>query len=283
MRNVQGPLSINCALFLPDDTLLTGNSLGRLTVLAPVPADDGSLDFMQKVFNGHNSILVAMSVLSESTVITGDNSGTIRIWQIESSAFDLLNTINMPNDAGHLTRFQCKPGHLDQVYISTSHDRIYKLHLNEVPRFDKLINGHGIGVIGLSSHPYDSTFVVTTLDNLVIQYSVDKMFGTSLKWIASIKAQGLGVAIHPTGDVLAVASNTGEVFILSAQDGSLVLSLSVSRVCLNCIKYSPVGDILAVGATDGALSLLPVAEGGLAYESVSILKVSSLLMLHRHD
>lgn len=277
MRGVQGPLSINCALFLPDDTLLTGNSLGRLTILAPVPAEDGSLDFMQKVFHGHNSVLSAMSILSESTVITGDISGTIRIWQIESSAFDLLNTITMPKDSGNLTRFQCEPGHLDQIYVSTSYDRIYKLHLNEVPRFEKLINGHGIGINSLSSHPFDSSFIVTTIDNLVMQYAADQVVPSTLKWISSIKARGMSSAIHPGGDVVGIACDNGEVVILSLAEGSLVLSLSVSKVCLNCIKYSPVGDFLATGASDGSLCLLPVADGGIVYESVSVSKVRTHL------
>jgi hypothetical protein len=32
---------------MPDDTLLTGNTRGELVLWAPVPSEDGTLDFMQ--------------------------------------------------------------------------------------------------------------------------------------------------------------------------------------------------------------------------------------------
>ena len=46
-------VTVNAAVFLLDDTLLTGNTRGELVLWAPVPSDDGTLDFMQRVFHGH--------------------------------------------------------------------------------------------------------------------------------------------------------------------------------------------------------------------------------------
>ena len=45
--------TVNAAVFLTDDMLLTGNSRGELVLWAPVPSDDGSLDLMQRPSYGH--------------------------------------------------------------------------------------------------------------------------------------------------------------------------------------------------------------------------------------
>lgn len=266
-------ISINCAAFLPDDTLLAGSSLGELTLWAPVPSEDGNLDFMQRIFHGHNSALSTINTLGESTVITGDFDGNIRIWQIEESGFDLLTTVQLPIEAGSPLKFECKPGHFDQIYISTGYDQVYKLYLAESPRFEKLINGHGSGVISMSCHPDDESVIVTTADHLVMKYDV-RVDGSSVKWISSLKAQGTCITTHPTGDVIAIGCNSGEIFVFS-NEGSQILILPVSEGCLNSIKYSSAGNFLAAGSSDGSLYLLPVLDGGLVYQSLSVLRVSS--------
>lgn len=274
MRNPYERISINCASFLPDDTLLTGSSLGELTLWAPVQSDDGNLDFMQRVFHGHNSALSTINSLGESTVITGDFDGNIRIWQIKSeSGFELLNLVQLPIEAGSPLKFECKPDHFDQIYISTAYDQIYKLYLVEKPHFEKLIDGHGSGVLSISTHPDEDSFIVTTADHLVIKYDV-KIDESNFKWISSLKAQGLCIATHPTGDVVAIGCNTGEISVLSTTEGAQILILPVAKTCLNSIKYSPAGDFLAAGSIDGQLYILPVTDGGLVYQSLSILRVS---------
>lgn len=49
----QNKVTVNAVAFLKDDTLLSGNTRGELVVWAPVHGDDGSLDFMQRVFPAH--------------------------------------------------------------------------------------------------------------------------------------------------------------------------------------------------------------------------------------
>lgn len=53
MKSAKSKILVSSAAFLSDDTLLTANSIGEFIVWAPVPGDDGSLDFMQRVFPGH--------------------------------------------------------------------------------------------------------------------------------------------------------------------------------------------------------------------------------------
>ena len=274
IRNPNIRLSINCAAFLPDDTLLVGSSLGDLTIWAPIPSDDGNLDFMQRSFHGHNSALAAINILSESTVMTGDFNGNIRIWQTEENGFTLLTTVQLPVEAGSPLKFECKPGHFDQIYISTGYDQIFKLYLAESPRFEKLITGHGSRVISMSCHPDDESFIVITTEHLVMKYEVTSE-GSTVKWVSSLKAQGTCITTHPTGDVIAIGCVSGEIFILSTE-GSQLLILPVSESCLNTVKYSSAGDLLAAGSTDGSLCILPVSDGGLVYQSLSILRVSHL-------
>lgn len=53
LRSIRAKGSINCVVFLPDDTLLTGDSEGKLVIWAPVMGSDDHLDFMQRLFKGH--------------------------------------------------------------------------------------------------------------------------------------------------------------------------------------------------------------------------------------
>lgn len=53
--------TINCVEFLPDDSLLTGDSTGTLTIWAPIEDDHGELDFVVKEFKGHEVCLAYTS------------------------------------------------------------------------------------------------------------------------------------------------------------------------------------------------------------------------------
>jgi hypothetical protein len=45
--------SINCIDFLPDHSLLTGDTNGALTIWAPLESESGTLEFVVKEVRGH--------------------------------------------------------------------------------------------------------------------------------------------------------------------------------------------------------------------------------------
>lgn len=73
--------------------------------------------------------------------------------------------------------------------------------------------------------------------------------------------------------MLAVASDSGEIVLLSTSEGVQLSLLPVSESALTCVAYSHSGDVLAAGSLNGSLNFMQVADEGLSYQSLSILKV----------
>lgn len=111
--------TIHCAEFLHDNSLLTGDSIGNLTIWAPFEIDH-ILEFAIKEVKGHEvwkiaisrSIhdyyrifmifidrqkcqLICLKLTKDNILISGDNEGVIKTWDVNENEFRLLNAIKV--------------------------------------------------------------------------------------------------------------------------------------------------------------------------------------------
>jgi len=67
-----------------------------------------------------------------------------------------------------------------------------------------------------------------------------------------------GLAVHPDGDVLAVAAGSGEGFLVDTHDFSIIQKLIVPGGNMHAVAFSPEGDLLAFGNHQGLSIFQPV-------------------------
>lgn len=86
--------SIQCADFLNDNSLLTGDSSGNLTVWAPFESGN-NIEFAIKEIKGHETKLTCLFLTSDYILISADDSGIIKTWDVKDGQFRLLNALKV--------------------------------------------------------------------------------------------------------------------------------------------------------------------------------------------
>ncbi|XP_054159536.1 echinoderm microtubule-associated protein-like CG42247 [Oppia nitens] len=264
--------TINCVDFLPDHSLLSGDTTGTLTIWAPVEDDNGLLEFVVKEVKGHEASITCLQLIQNNILITGDMDGTVKTWDANDEQFRLLNAIKLPPTSGaisSITRVHYPNAESDaiEIYIGTSMNMILRGSALQATNYTVIFEGHSLAVRGLAVDPRDACFYSSALDQKVCKWNE-----MHLIWRTTTESQCVSAAVHPSGEVLAIGSVSGVIYVMSAADGTIISQLPVSKVCIGCLAYSADGDLMAAGCQDGILYILPVLDNGLSYEKVSVLK-----------
>lgn len=86
--------SISCADFLSDNSLLTGDTSGKLTIWAPFQLGD-KLEFAIKEVQGHEAGITCLKLTEDNILISADQDGTIKTWDVQDNQFRLLNALKV--------------------------------------------------------------------------------------------------------------------------------------------------------------------------------------------
>lgn len=86
--------SISCADFLSDNSLLTGDTGGKLTIWAPFQLGE-RLEFAIKEVQGHEAGITCLKLTEDNILISADQDGTIKTWDVQDNQFRLLNALKV--------------------------------------------------------------------------------------------------------------------------------------------------------------------------------------------
>ncbi|KAJ6221100.1 hypothetical protein RDWZM_006912 [Blomia tropicalis] len=260
--------TICCADFLGDNSLLTGDSDGNLTIWAPFEVNH-VLEFAIKEVKGHENQLSCLKLTKNHILISGDTDGTIKTWGVDDGEFRLLNAIKLPSFSGTICSIALPDETLENldIFVGTSENFILKGTVFTSTNYEILFEGHIMAIRTVSVDPLNDCFYTASLDQKVCKWNQD-----SLIWKSNLDIQAISSTVHPSGQVLAIGSVSGIVSILKCSDGSIQQHLEISSICIGCMSYSPDGLFLVIGCQDGNLHVLPTEDDGNSYSKVSTLK-----------
>lgn len=182
--------------------------------------------------------------------------------------FDLLTTAQLPGNGGSIIGMQTLPNRIDELFVISGHEQVFKAKLGHSSTFHLMLHRMA-GLLCIAPHPTDEFFFTSSSDNQVHKWHPDQ----GPEWVTVVQSPGSSVSVHPSGEVLAVATG-GHVSVLTTAEGVQVSILPVSTAPLTCLSYSQNGLLLAASSLDGNLYFMHVADHGLSYRSLSLLKVS---------
>lgn len=204
-------------------------------------------------------------------------AGGIRVWNVVEGNFDLLTTAQLPGNAGSILTLQTLPKRIDELFVVSGYDQVFRAKLGSETTFDLVLQSPG-ELMCLTPHPGEESFFTCAGETRIQKWRPTE----GKEWETTMQSKGSSISVHPSGEVVAVACG-GEVAVLTAADGAHVSLLPVSPAPLTCLSYSQNGLLLAAGSSDGSLYFMQVADEGFTYQSLSILRVSRTSFRRMHS
>ncbi|XP_076265445.1 doublecortin-domain-containing echinoderm-microtubule-associated protein isoform X2 [Rhynchophorus ferrugineus] len=240
--------------FEQDGDVITADSDGFITIYS-VDADGAY--FVRMEFEAHNKGVGALVMLSEGTLLSGgEKDRRIAAWDSLQNYKKITDT-KLPDVFGGVRSiYPQRPGRNDgNIYVGTTKNNILEGSLQR--RFNQVVFGHGRQLWGLAVHPDDEIFATAGHDKNIALWRKNKLIWTtqvSFECI-SLSFHPFGVALatgsteghllilnsesgqivntirvcgsplncvgfNPTGDLIAIASQNGSIYLFRvSRDG----------------------------------------------------------------
>ncbi|XP_060529282.1 echinoderm microtubule-associated protein-like CG42247 isoform X2 [Cylas formicarius] len=240
--------------FEQDGDVITADSDGFITVYS-VDADGAY--FVRMEYEAHNKGVGALVMLSEGTLLSGgEKDRRIAAWDSLQNYKKITDTKLPELFGGIRSIYPQRPGRNDgNIYVGTTKNNILEGSLQR--RFNQIVFGHGRQLWGLSVHPDDEVFATAGHDKNIALWRKNKLIWTtqvSFECI-SLSFHPFGVALatgsteghliiinsesgtivntirvcgsplncvgfNPTGDLIAIASQNGSIYLFRvSRDG----------------------------------------------------------------
>ncbi|CAH1185204.1 unnamed protein product [Phyllotreta striolata] len=240
--------------FEQDGDVITADSDGFITIYS-VDADGAY--YVRMEYEAHNKGVGALVMLSEGTLLSGgEKDRRIAAWDSLQNYKKITDT-KLPDVYGGVRSiYPQRPGRNDgNIYVGTTKNNILEGSLQR--RFNQVVFGHGRQLWGLAVHPDDEIFATAGHDKNIALWRKNKLiwvtqvsfecislcfhpFGVALAVgsteghliimnsetgvvVNTIRVCGSPlncVAYNPTGDLIAIASQNGSVYLFRvSRDG----------------------------------------------------------------
>ncbi|XP_044268037.1 echinoderm microtubule-associated protein-like CG42247 isoform X2 [Tribolium madens] len=245
---------ITALQFEQDGDVITADSDGFITIYS---VDSDGAYFVRLEYEAHNKGVSSLVMLSEGTLLSGgDKDRKIVAWDSLQNYKKITETKLAESAGGVRSIYPQRPGRNDgNIYVGTTKNNILEGSLQR--RFNQVVFGHGRQLWGLAVHPDDEVFATAGHDKNIALWRKNKFiwtlqvafecislsfhpFGVALAagsteghliiintetgtLINTIRVCGSPlscVGYNPTGDMIAIASQNGSIYLFRvSRDG----------------------------------------------------------------
>ncbi|XP_044754220.1 echinoderm microtubule-associated protein-like CG42247 [Coccinella septempunctata] len=245
---------ITALQFEQDGDVITADTDGFITVYS---VDSDGAYFVKMEYEAHNKGVSALVMLSEGTLLSGgEKDRKICAWDSLQNYKKITESKLSETAGGVRSIYPQRPGRNDgNIYVGTTKNNILEGSLQR--RFNQVVFGHGRQLWGLAVHPDDEVFATAGHDKNIALWRKNKLLWTtqvafecvSLSFhpfgivLAAGSTEGhlliintengvlsstiricgsplSCIAFNPTGDMIAIASQNGSIYLFRvSRDG----------------------------------------------------------------
>ncbi|XP_048830553.1 echinoderm microtubule-associated protein-like 1 isoform X5 [Brienomyrus brachyistius] len=260
------PKFVLCVTFSENGDTLTGDSSGNILVWGK-----GTNRISYAIQGAHEGGIFALCMLRNGTLVSGGGKDRKLIsWD---GNYQKVQVVEIPEPYGPVRTVAEGKG--DSVLVGTT--RNYVLRGTLAGDFTPITQGHTDELWGLAVHPSEPQFLTGGHDKHV------SLWNSSTHqplWTKTMEDAAQSAGFHPSGEVVAIGTQTGRWLVLDTETKDLVTVHTDGNEQLSVMRYSPDGNFLAIGSHDNYIYIYAVTENGRKYSRVGKCSGHSSFITH---
>ncbi|KAJ7989291.1 hypothetical protein DPEC_G00317960 [Dallia pectoralis] len=259
------PKFVLCVTFSENGDCITGDSSGNILVWGK-----GTNRISHAIQAAQDASVFALCMLRNGTLVSGGKDRKLISWD---GSYQLVHSVEVPELFGPVRTVA--EGRGESVLIGTTKNYVLQGSLHG--EFTPITQGHTDELWGLAMHPSKPHFLTCGQDKHVSLWN-----STSHQpvWTKTIEDAAQSADFHPSGDVVAIGTQTGRWMVLDAESKDLVTVHTDGNEQLSVMHFSPDGSILAIGSHDNYIYIYAVTDSGRKYSRVGKCSGHSSFITH---
>ncbi|XP_013411002.1 echinoderm microtubule-associated protein-like 2 isoform X2 [Lingula anatina] len=256
------PKFVTAIAFSANGDVITGDSSGRILVWSRDSADAYVINTRcsESMRRAHRKTVFALCMLEDGTLLSGAGD-EIKAWD-SSDKYRNIRDRTIPESAGYVRTLV--PQSLltadDTLFVGTTKNIVLEGSLQH--KFRAVVQGHVEEVWTAAISPSEHAFVTAGHDMMVCKWSA---VSHKMLWKVYVDSACWASAYHPEGHTVVIGTETGQVIVLNANNGSQLASFNASHEKIQTVQYSPDGAMLAIGCHDNTIYVFDVLEKRRSY------------------
>ncbi|XP_061095357.1 echinoderm microtubule-associated protein-like 1 isoform X2 [Conger conger] len=260
------PKFVLCVTFSENGDSITGDSSGNILVWGK-----GTNRISHAIQGAHEGGIFALCMLRCGTLVSGGGKDRKLIsWD---GNYQKLQVMEIPELYGPVRTVAEGKG--NSVLIGTTRNYILQGTLSG--DFTPITQGHTDELWGLAVHPWKPQFLTCGHDKHVNLW--DSCTHQPI-WTKTMEDAAQSAGFHPSGNVVAIGTQTGRWLVLDTESKDLVTVHTDGNEQLSVIRFSVDGNFLAIGSHDNYIYIYAVGENGRKYSRVGKCSGHSSFITH---
>ncbi|XP_066918550.1 77 kDa echinoderm microtubule-associated protein-like isoform X2 [Clytia hemisphaerica] len=263
------PKYVICATYSPNGSVIAGDSNGNI-----VWFNEGTSKVSKAEQNIHKGGVFSLTyVESKDEYISGGKDNIFIAW---NNQLERVREIGSLSDQYGPPRCCVYDVTSEQFLIGTSKNCIIQVKADWSEE-KALVQGHSDEMWGLAAHASKPIFVTCSHENLVCVWNGEKQ---ELIWSYFIEDGAQCAELHPSEPFVLVGTKNGTLYVLNYETKEELVTVPVSRDCIDDVKVSPNSKYLAAACRDSNIYLYNWPKEVTSFKKPKVLQGHSSRVLH---